>query len=1068
MNGDDKRIINNLEAVSSGSTSRATPQHRDASGNGSGVAGSSGSSGSRWRGKPTPIQTPSNSRQSHRMHASDPYTKVRDNLSAPKASSSTYNPSAKQNLANYTVSTHRKKVKLGPDSPPTRNRKPQIKVNPMANRKPEVVTICDSDEDTGQSIDRPQLTSSDPILIDGIPSPSLDAPRRPTQGSTSTSRLQISALQNRQSVEVDDDIEDFEKPTHLEKPTLLDLPIAPPGNVRQKRKMFEGNGQPRPGQVLHVDFRHPPSNTKSVKAGMKPKGERNSLFSPMDAVATSSTKYTSKKSTASKAKSSVGVTNIAMPIEAWFHGVCILPEPNMDNSPKYTMTWTRVDRNESKISITPNSTTSLPSPEFLSRCIHTFTSSEDSDNPLFTFRFHKDVKAPKLKSTSHFTPGSMGRDGFIVLKFCTKHDSFKESEYRYIITQLQSELEGKETVNAHGARSCWAMMQDALLLKEMANKRNGSSNSSVTDGNLAQRRVQQAQAARDGSNAKSGKRKREPSLVRTVSPPPPKKPRPRPRPKRPSDETSTDQDQDPSPVPRRSARHSAEHIASSSRRSPVGDSDELILVYPPVGTGAINITRAEINRLEPNEFLNDTLIEFGLKLWLNDLREKDPEFADQVHVFSSFFYKKLNKKPYEEGFQSVRKWTSKFDLFKKKYLIVPINEHLHWYLAIIYQPEHCLNAPPPRENVSTVSTRTRARQSDAAQNNDAPPPSTHSGSPPRDNLDENGSNYTVASEQGEDEVEQLLEFKASCSISDDEKRDSSASASRKESAVEPIEVDDDDGRSGAPSAADAAIGSADDSMAVELSCDDIATRSARHSPTLSQPGLADDSPAVPPRKFYGPAANKGKGKAKPRRSPLDLEEDVDPMDCIDVSMDEPKPEEPQRTWIFTLDSLGSRHPQAVKILANYLKMEARDKKHIEETTDAVGKQANVPTQPNFCDCGVYLLHFAKTFMENPEHFARLIITSKKSSARHTDRQSEWNDNAIKDVREVLIARIQKMSKEWQVIRDLKKKEEEKEEKAKESSDDEVVIEEGVVLQRDSPKGKRKSGGGEVAAARMRG
>lgn len=27
-----------------------------------------------------------------------------------------------------------------------------------------------------------------------------------------------------------------------------------------------------------------------------------------------------------------------------------------------------------------------------------------------------------------------------------------------------------------------------------------------------------------------------------------------------------------------------------------------------------------------------------------------------------------------EGYQSVRKWTAKFDLFKKKYLIVPINE----------------------------------------------------------------------------------------------------------------------------------------------------------------------------------------------------------------------------------------------------------------------------------------------------------------------------------------------------------------------------------------------------------
>lgn len=62
-------------------------------------------------------------------------------------------------------------------------------------------------------------------------------------------------------------------------------------------------------------------------------------------------------------------------------------------------------------------------------------------------------------------------------------------------------------------------------------------------------------------------------------------------------------------------------------------------------------------RLKPNEFLNDTLIEFALKyvplspindfaltpdrVWLNELKEKDPELADQIHVFSSFFYKKL-------------------------------------------------------------------------------------------------------------------------------------------------------------------------------------------------------------------------------------------------------------------------------------------------------------------------------------------------------------------------------------------------------------------------------------------
>ncbi|EGN98435.1 hypothetical protein SERLA73DRAFT_56480, partial [Serpula lacrymans var. lacrymans S7.3] len=69
-----------------------------------------------------------------------------------------------------------------------------------------------------------------------------------------------------------------------------------------------------------------------------------------------------------------------------------------------------------------------------------------------------------------------------------------------------------------------------------------------------------------------------------------------------------------------------------------------ILMYPPSGTGALNIMKTDLNRLQPGEFLNDTLIEFGLKLWLNELRIKDPEFADQIHVFSSFFYKKLNRK----------------------------------------------------------------------------------------------------------------------------------------------------------------------------------------------------------------------------------------------------------------------------------------------------------------------------------------------------------------------------------------------------------------------------------------
>ena len=48
-----------------------------------------------------------------------------------------------------------------------------------------------------------------------------------------------------------------------------------------------------------------------------------------------------------------------------------------------------------------------------------------------------------------------------------------------------------------------------------------------------------------------------------------------------------------------------------------------------------------------------------------------------------------------------------------------------------------------------------------------------------------------------------------------------------------------------------------------------------------------------------------------------------------------------RTYIFTLDSLGTRHPQAIKVLKQYLSMEALDKKQMERSSEAKGKQALV-------------------------------------------------------------------------------------------------------------------------------
>jgi Ulp1 family protease len=103
-----------------------------------------------------------------------------------------------------------------------------------------------------------------------------------------------------------------------------------------------------------------------------------------------------------------------------------------------------------------------------------------------------------------------------------------------------------------------------------------------------------------------------------------------------------------------------------------------------------------------------------------------------------------------------------------------------------------------------------------------------------------------------------------------------------------------------------------------------------------------------------------------------------------------------RTYIFTFDSLGGQHPKVIRELSEYLKMEALDKKKIVITGKVGSKSVpvcsqaifsatsffdsflQVPAQPNFCDCGIYLLHLAQTFMSNPVHYRSMILVSLHS------------------------------------------------------------------------------------------
>ncbi|KDR82684.1 hypothetical protein GALMADRAFT_238172 [Galerina marginata CBS 339.88] len=435
--------------------------------------------------------------------------------------------------------------------------------------------------------------------------------------------------------------------------------------------------------------------------------------------------------------------------------------------------------------------------------------------------------------------------------------------------------------------------------------------------------------------------------------------------------------------------------------APAADQDEVMLVYPQGNPGAVNITYGDFRRLEPGEFLNDTLIEFGLKLWLKGLEKTNPELAGQIHVFNSFFYKKLNHKDPLLAYESVKKWTSKFDIFQKKYIIIPINEHLHWYLAIIYEPEHVLlpTAPEP-----FIRKQTRASTKTAATDLE----------PTRDISNLSDDKYDPNVTPSEAEVEHNLndDFQNSCTIENTDD----------DLLLRPETVDDDDGNS---SAALSYVSEEGDKLTTSnlrqqsptASCSGPPIRNKSPSSIFSNEIIFDsegemDSPkkpdhsAVDSASFYQHRLKNRKGKEK-----AIVDSDIHPEDQQD--RDEPiiVLDEYPKTYIFTMDSLGTRHPQAIKKLASYLKQEAADKKGIQNASLALGKFASVPVQPNFCDCGVYLLHFAQTFMTDPKKYYQSILAQKKATG-NKERQEAWHDHKVADMRENLANRVQDLSTEW--------------------------------------------------------
>ncbi|QLG73817.1 hypothetical protein HG535_0F03280 [Zygotorulaspora mrakii] len=94
------------------------------------------------------------------------------------------------------------------------------------------------------------------------------------------------------------------------------------------------------------------------------------------------------------------------------------------------------------------------------------------------------------------------------------------------------------------------------------------------------------------------------------------------------------------------------------------------------------ITNQDFKCLYNHDWINDSILDFFTKFYAEKSIQEDVISRGDIHLMSSFFYTKLVSDP-SDYYGNVKKWVANSDLFRKKYIVVPINMNFHWFGCII-------------------------------------------------------------------------------------------------------------------------------------------------------------------------------------------------------------------------------------------------------------------------------------------------------------------------------------------------------------------------------------------------
>lgn len=434
------------------------------------------------------------------------------------------------------------------------------------------------------------------------------------------------------------------------------------------------------------------------------------------------------------------------------------------------------------------------------------------------------------------------------------------------------------------------------------------------------------------------------------------------------------------------------------------------VIYPETGRKRVTVDFTDLERLDEGEFLNDNLIEFYSR-WLQVNR---PIKERTAYFFGTHFYTTVSETPKSEkgsktprssvNYKAVERWTAKEDIFDYDFVIVPVNESAHWYLAII------CNLPNVRrklandgedeveevEEVSLPNSTTAAKGSksqpvDMSELSDGILATTQSGAQPQ-------SNPSLAETDGENKstrVQTDVDMRATETTPtrgmSQQCHDMRLTSPKPEvtvgspTAPEIIQPDEQEVVAVDVETADTKPEAADTKV---YDVPDSQTEQERASQTTAGV-FTDAAPPSPEKK------RKGKRKSVPRGYG------------------------PGQPAIIIMDPMGINHPRAITVLKDYLIEEALSKRGMEidrTVFQGVNAKEGIPKQGNYYDCGVFILGYMDKFMSSPQEFGEKLL------ARSFDEAVDWPEMKSNNMRNTMRELLQQIAKEQRDSRQAKKQE----------------------------------------------